>query len=183
MTNQAHLFERLAHTHKPDCVLSLEGPRPQAVPAPDALAATLGSDAIATYASACRPIYEDLRRIIGQVSGLLILAQLTTRRDILDLPELQNCDTRLKQAQERLSLLATPNGTLQHRAQLEAALSFCTAAMKTFSEMRGREALGPAIDLTGKQIKRAYVHLQAASSEKAGLVMVDFSQACCCGHG
>lgn len=182
MTNQSHLFDRLAHTHKPDCVLSLEGPRPQAVPAPDELAATLGSDAIAKYAGACRPIYEDLRRVIGQVSGLLILAQLTAKRDILDLPELQNCEIRLKQAKDRLSLLSTPRGTLEHRAQLEAALSFCLAAMKTFTDIRGREALDPAIDLTGKQIERAYVHLQAASSEKAGLAMVDFSQACCCGH-
>lgn len=183
MTNHSHLFDRLAHTHKPDCVLSLEGPRPQAVPAPHELAATLGSDAIARYASECRPIYEDLRRVIGQISGLLILAQLTTRRDILDLPELQNCETRLKQARERFSTLSASNGTVQHKAQLEAALSFCVAAMKTFAKIRGRESLDPVIDLTGRQIKRAYVHLQAASSEKAGLAMVDFSQACCCGHG
>jgi hypothetical protein len=60
------LFTRLAATHKPDCMLSLDGPLPEAVPDPDELARTLGSDAVARYATACRPIYEDLRRVIGQ---------------------------------------------------------------------------------------------------------------------
>ena len=75
MTDQTHLFTRLAQSHKPDCVLSLGGPLPETVASPDELAVTLGSDAVARYAAACRPVYEDLRRIIGQISGLVILAQ------------------------------------------------------------------------------------------------------------
>ncbi len=68
------LFWRLSESHKPDCPMSLEGLEPEAVPEPEELALVLGSDAVAHYAKACRPIYEDLRRIIGQLAGLLILA-------------------------------------------------------------------------------------------------------------
>jgi len=160
--------------------MSLDGTLPEAVPAPEELARTLGSDALAKYASDCRPIYDDLRRIIGQLAGLTILARLTSRREIRDLPELQNCEMRWKEASERLSTLQTPAGAASHRTQLEAALAFCWAAMRTFSELQGQEALDMALDQAGVQIKRAYSHLQAASWQRAGLEMVDFSHSCCC---
>ena len=102
MTNESALFTRLAQTHRPDCLLSLDGPPPQPAPDPGELARTLGSDAVAAYASACRPIYEDLRRIIGQCAGLAILARLTSRNEIRDLPELAQCEARWKAAAERL---------------------------------------------------------------------------------
>ncbi|MCA9319018.1 hypothetical protein KDA06_05285 [Candidatus Saccharibacteria bacterium] len=182
MVDETRLFVRLAHTHKPDCVMSLDGTMPKAVPSPDELAVVFGSDEVARYAANCRPIYEDLRRIIGQMSGLAILARLTERREIRDLPELQNCESRWKQASERLSSLSAPAGTVEHKAQLEAALDFCRLAMGTFSEIRGQATLNEMLDLAGLQIKRAYTHLQAASSAKAKLEMVDFSHACCCGR-
>ena len=180
MSRSLRLFTRLAQTHKPECIMSLDGPLPETVPAPEELARTLGSDALAKYASDCRPIYEDLRRIVGQLAGLAILARLTTRREIRDLPELQNCQTRWKDASEKLSTLQAPAGAGSHRTQLEAALSFCWAAMRTFSELQGQDALDRALDQAGVQIKRAYSHLQAASAPKVGLEMVDFSHSCCC---
>ncbi len=180
MSEQTGLFTRLVQTHKPDCILSLDGPAPAAVPAPQELAATLGSEQVAAYAAQCRPIYEDLRRVIGQIAGLSILARLTTQSAIRDLPELAACEARLKDASERLAALASPQATRAHRAQLEAALGFSRAALKTFSGIRDRTSLEDALDSVGLRIKRAYAHLQAASSEKAGLEMVDFSNACCC---
>ncbi|MBP8932173.1 MAG: hypothetical protein KBG46_12955 [Paracoccus sp.] len=183
MTNESALFTRLAQTHRPDCLLSLDGPPPQPAPDPGELARTLGSDAVAAYASACRPIYEDLRRIIGQCAGLAILARLTSRNEIRDLPELAQCEARWKAAAERLAALPSPGGVAGHRAQLEHAHGFSGLALRTFLEIRGREGLEAALDLAGLQIKRAYAHLEAASAAKAGLQMVDFTHACCaCAH-
>ncbi|MBC7736151.1 MAG: hypothetical protein H7245_02755 [Candidatus Saccharibacteria bacterium] len=173
------LFTRLAATHKPDCMLSLEGPPPETVPNPDELARTLGSDTVARYASACRPIYEDLRRVIGQLAGLLILARLTNKTELADLPEMTQCRARWQDAATRLSALSPPSGLLRHKSQLDSAHVFSGLVMETFSHLRRNTDTTPQLDLMSVQIKRAYAHLDAASSTKAGLQMVDFSHACC----
>lgn len=183
MTEQTRLFTRLVQTHRPDCILSLEGPEPVPASNPDELARTLGSDAVARYASACRPIYEDLRRVIGQLSGLAILARVSTHRDLGDLPELKRCEERLAKASERLSALSAASGTEPHKRQLEAAFAFSGQAMRTFSSFRRAVTAEETLDAAEMQIKRAYAHLRAASSSRAELEMVDFSHACCCGSG
>jgi len=176
------LFTRLAATHKPDCLLSLEGPAPEAVPDPDGLAQTLGSDAAGRYARDCRPIYEDLRRVIGQLAGLLILAQLTARTEVGDLRELDLCRRRWQQATDRLAMLAPPAGLERHRRQLASAHDFAGAVLGGFDQLRPRGDNAAQFDAMSLRIKRAYAHLEAASAPKAGLQMVDFTHACCsCG--
>ncbi|MGD9919783.1 MAG: hypothetical protein AB7U46_17395 [Paenirhodobacter sp.] len=181
MTAQTDLFLRLVQGHKPDCALSFAGTAPAAVACPEVLAATLGSEALARYAEACRPVYEDLRRIIGQISGLLILAQLTAQREIRDLPEYGACTARMAQAQARLEALSAGSEAQAHKDQLLAALAFSRLAMGTFSGRAAGDAGDADLDRAGLQIKRAYAHLQAASAQRAGLEMVDLSLACCCG--
>lgn len=184
MVDQTQLFTRLVQTHKPDCILSLDGPDPVPASSPEELARTLGSDALGRYAAACRPIYEDLRRVIGQLSGLAILARVSTHRDLADLPELNRCEERLKTTAERLESLYGPSGTERHKQQLEAAFSFSRLAMGTFSSFRRTTPVEEVLDKAEIAIKRAYAHLRAASSSRAELEMVDFSNACCCGnHG
>lgn len=177
------LFMRLAATHKPDCHMSLDGPPPETVPDPEEMARTLGSDAVGRYAAACRPIYEDLRRVIGQVSGLLILARLTSRTEMSDLNELQLCRARWCDAAERLAALEAPTGLSRHKLQLTSAHQFSGEAINAFAGLRGGVDKTAEFDRMGLQIKRAYAHLEAASSSKAGLQMVDFTHACCsCAH-
>lgn len=173
------LFTRLAASHKPDCILSLDGALPEAAPDPEELARTLGSDAVVAYARACKPIYEDLRRVIGQLSGLLILARLTTRTEVADLPELAQCRARWQDAAERLAALAAPSGLQGHKAQLDQALAFSGLVLRTFPALRPSADPGPQLDRMTLQIKRAYAHLEAATAPKAGLQMVDFTHACC----
>lgn len=177
------LFTRLAQTHKPDCLLSLDGPPPEVVPDPDEMARTLGSDAVAAYARACRPVYEDLRRIIGQLAGLLILARLTSKTEMADLPEMTQCRARWHDSAVRLGQLAAPPGLDRHRSQLDNAHRFAGLVMQGFTALRaGAENTAP-LDQMSVRIKRAYAHLDAASSTKAGLQMVDFTHACCsCAH-
>ena len=173
------LFTRLAESHKPDCILSLEGPAPEAVPDPEILAGVLGSDAAGRYAAACRPVYEDLRRIIGQLSGLLILARLTARTEVTDLPEIERCRVRWADAQRRLQALSAPVGLSRHKAQLESAHAFSGDVLHAFSDLRPAADLTAPLDRMSLLIKRAYAHLEAAGSQKARLQMVDFSHACC----
>jgi hypothetical protein len=173
------LFTRLAATHKPDCLLSLEGPLPDAVPDPEALGQVLGSDAVAAYAAACRPIYEDLRRVIGQLSGLLILVQLTARKDVLDLPELTQCRARWDEARQRLAVLKPPQSVVRHKLQLDSAHGFCGQVITSLAGLGRDGEMAAQVDLMTVQIKRAYAHLEAASAPKAGLQMVDFTHACC----
>ncbi|OYU19347.1 MAG: hypothetical protein CFE34_05725 [Rhodobacteraceae bacterium PARR1] len=177
------LFTRLAATHKPDCLLSLDGPLPQAVPNPDELSRTLGSDTVARYAQDCRPIYEDLRRVIGQLSGLLILARLTAKSDIADLPEAAQCRARWVEAGQRLGCLNAPAAVQGHKAQLDSAHSFCGQILAQVPQLRRGPEAETQFDRMTVQIKRAYAHLEAASAPKAGLQMVDFTHACCaCTH-
>ncbi len=173
------LFTRLAATHKPDCMLSLEGPLPEPVPDPESMARTLGSDAVALYAQACKPIYEDLRRVIGQLAGLLILARLTARTEMADLPELQQCRARWDDATQRLAALQAPTGLQAHKVQLGNAHSFSGLVLNGIGALRPSGDKVPQLDLMSVQIKRAYAHLDVASSTKAGLQMVDFTHACC----
>jgi len=179
-----NLFTRLAQDHKPDCILSLEGPAPEAVPDPEVLARSLGSDAAGLYADACRPVYEDLRRIIGQLAGLLILARLTVHPQVADLVEMDRCRARWNDARERLHTLAVPFGLARHKRQLESAHGFAGEALRALLAPRPTGDVETRFDHTSLLIKRAYAHLQAASSQKARLHMVDFSHACCfCARG
>jgi hypothetical protein len=182
MNTQDELFTRLTATHKPDCLLSLEGPLPETVPDPEVMARALESEAVGLYAVACRPIYEDLRRIIGQLSGLLILARLTARSEALDTVEMKQCQSRWSEAAQRLEALAAPAGLGGHKVQLESAHAFSGLVMRTFSTLHTGKAGEAELDQMSVQIRRAYAHLEAASSARAGLQMVDFSHACCsCG--
>lgn len=184
MTMQGHaLFNRLASVHRPDCSLFADGPLPVPVAGPDELAPLLGSDAAARYASACRPVFEDLRRVVGQLAGLMILAQLTESSEVASLAELESCRCRWIEAGERIKVLTAPDALAPHRGQIVAAHSFSGLALGTFSELLPRGDNEEAFDAISRHVRRAYAHLSAATAERAGLAMVDLSHACCsCGR-
>jgi hypothetical protein len=177
------LFDRLTTVHRPDCAFFADGPLPLPVAGPDDLAPLLGADTVARYAAACRPVFEDLRRVVGQLAGLMILAQLTQSSEVAGLDELASCRRRWAEAGERIKTLAAPDALAPHRAQIEAAHAFSGLALGTFSELRPRGDNEAAFDTISRHVRRAYAHLSAATAEKAGLAMVDLSHACCsCGH-
>lgn len=180
----ADLFQRLAHVHRPDCAL-LQHPAEEAVEAPaeEALLEALDSEAAAAYALACRSIYEDLRRIIGQLAGLLILGRLTRRVDFLDFEHVETCRARWREAAERLAVLRAPGGLAAHKGRIAASHELCGCILKGLPTLTAQADSDRAFDRMGEQIAQAYRHLSAASSDKAGLSMVDFSHACCtCGR-
>lgn len=176
------LFTRLSSVHRPNCALFEDGPLPAAVPSPEVMARNFGSEAAARYAESCQPIYEDLRRVVGQLAGLAILTQLTASAEVLDLGELDSCRSRWQHAADHLAELNVPANLQEHFRQLEAAHIFSGQTLRSFSTLRYRRENEDIFESIARQVQRAYAHLRAASSEKAGLEMVDFTHACCsCG--
>ncbi len=182
----AALFERLAVLHRPDCA-ALSQPAPAAAVLPDEgeVAHILASDAAGRYAIEARAVFEDLRRLVGQLAGLLILARLTSLRDHGDLPEVRACRERRTAVDARLAGLAAPGPLIAHRARLEESAGLCAAILSGLLAWRPD---GPGADAgfaaLNAKIRHAYACLESCSSEKAGLQMIDFSHACCsCGGG
>lgn len=181
----AALFERLAVLHRPDCA-ALGAPGPVAaedLPDAEAVARVLGSEAAGRYGMAARDIYEDLRRVVGQLAGFLILVRLTERPDLPDLADFKACAARWRRAGEGLAGLTPPGPLAGHRDALALSHRLCGQLLETlpgWSRSLEREA---AFERMSAAIRGAYSALQAASSERAGLRMVDLSHACCtCGQ-
>lgn len=181
--SEPDLFTRLTSVHRPDCEIFAEGPLPQPAPDPDTMAQTLGSDEAARYAEDCRAPFEDLRRVIGQLAGLMILAQLSRKADIADLTELTACRDRWQGCAAHLDALRPPAPLAPHRDQLAAAHAFCGKALHSFDALRPQADNTPVFDDIARLVRRAYAHLSAATSQKAGLEMADLTHACCsCGR-
>lgn len=182
MKPQNALFSRLTAVHRPDCTLFADGPMPAPVLGPDDLGPLIGA-AAARYATDCRPVFEDLRRVVGQLAGLMILARLTASSEVADLEELEKCRQRWRDAGERIGALDAPGELSPHREQIAAAHSFSGLALGTFSELHAQGDNEETFERINRHVRRAYAHLSAATAEKAGLAMVDLSHACCsCGR-
>lgn len=184
MSEARALFDRLVTMHRPDCELLASAGSFAATPAIDqgTLARDLESDAAGSYAVAARVVFEDLRRIVGQLAGFLILARLTRRRELLDLPEMDAARQRWQKCVAGLSALTVPSPLAEHRRRLEAATICCGEVLAHIEKLGRPDRTEEALDQAGDRIKEAYRALQTTASEKAGLAMVDFSHACCsCG--
>lgn len=178
------LFDRLAVLHRPDCsALAHPASTASAVPDEQTVARILSSDAAGRYAVEARGIYEDMRRLIGQLAGLLILARLTSRRELADLPEISACRSRQMSVETAMLKLVAPGPLARHRAALEESRGLCAAILDALLTWRP-DAIGADAEFAAmnEKIRRAYACLESCSSEKARLQMVDFSHACCsCG--
>jgi hypothetical protein len=156
---------------------------------PDAKTATAGfaidrglPDEIANYVIGARRVYFDLRRLVGQIAGLLILAQASNRQEALDLPILAAARELWLSVPEQMERLRGPGRLDAHLSHLKSAHRLLGSCFDSLGALRCKnEKLNPADALA--DIARAYSHLQSASEPVAGMTMVDFSQACChCGQ-
>src|SRR5271156_524219 len=139
-------------------------------------------DEIASYVIGARRVYFDLRRLVGQIAGLLILAQASNRKEALDLPILAAAKELWLSVPEQMERLRAPSRLDAHLSHLRSAhrrLGSCFDSLGAFRCKDEKLNLTDAL----ADIARAYSHLQSASEPRAGMTMVDFSQACChCGQ-
>lgn len=174
-------FERAVTIHRYDCELigatpsDAEGGETKQAIENDPAA----NEAVVRYVVAARPIYDGLRRLIGQVAGLLVLAEAGGRRDVLDLPDIPAARERWAEVEQRLGVLRAPNGLEGHLDRLATAHATLGEVLDDFGLARLRRDWQQHLDRAGDRIKHAYAWLQAASEPRAGMTPVDFNHACC----
>lgn len=175
-------FERAVTVHRYDCEL-VAAPQPSDAESGDSQPPIdkdgTTDEAIVRYVVATRPIYDGLRRLIGQVAGLLVLAEAGGRRDVLDLPDIPAACEQWAEVKQRLGALQAPHGLEAHRVRLETAHATVGEVLDEFGLARLRRDWQQHLDRAAERIKHAYAWLQAASEPRAGMTPVDFNHACC----
>jgi hypothetical protein len=134
---------------------------------------------LVAYALAVEAIFGELRAIIGQLSGTLILLQTRHASDLGDLPAIAR--DRRDGAVERIAHLSPPCNRLADRGKLHQAVAHIDAAiveMRRMTRARSAEQIASA----SARLAAAYRLMQDICDHRIGLTMVDTSNACCtCG--
>lgn len=165
--------------HRSDCDIWQTPPdaEPEAL-----LVAGVTDEAVVRYCSAARPVYDAYKRVLGQLSGVLLLAQTGAddpgwRDRILDTAESQ-----LAEARDRVFALRPASAAARHHGLL---IALADQLGRLHSEIRHEVLRVGARRQWDRLVSDLYaVHrrLFAASEPRAGMTPVDFSHGCCsCG--
>lgn len=169
-----------AHIHASDCVTwSTQGIDP-------ALCLNAFNDeALAHYLSEVRPIYEQLKRVLGQISGLLILTQTTPARADRDQPMVTTAREQLTEARELWRTVYPPAAAKYHHAAFGGIAERLSAVLAAVDGRRFDLVTPDSHDLDTamRHLFSAHGLLLAVSNDRAGMTPVNFSHACCCGAG
>jgi hypothetical protein len=136
------------------------------------------SDAAVAYVIEAETVFNALRRLIGKLSGLLILAETKTLRSAPGLADLAAARSLWAETEDAAARLEAPGSLARHAGRLRHAARHVGAALEAMSG-GGLEA--GATDLAARHLKHAYRLLQSAADPRAGLAMIDMSEACCRG--
>ncbi len=138
------------------------------------------SDAAVAYVIEAETVFNALRRLIGQLSGLLILAETGTLRNAPGLADLAAARSLWAETADAAARLDGAGSLASHADRLQHAARHVGAALEAMSG--GGLDAGEAADLAARHLKHGYRLLQSAADSRAGLVMIDMSEACCRGH-
>ena len=145
------------------------------------LSAGLEDDRLVAYALAADPVFAGMRALIGQLSGILILAQARLRRDVADLPDTTIARERWAEVVEHLARVEAPEARLADLRRLQAAITHVGEAIAVVAQMRPKQT-DESVDSATAHLKAAYRLMQNACDHRLGLTLVDTSAACCsCG--
>ncbi len=140
-----------------------------------------GSEQLVAYSLSVEAVFGNLRALLGQVSGLLILIQSRLQRDAADLPDLAVATERWAETAEQIARLSVPESRAADRPRLIAAASHVHDALKVIAEMRDArtdEGVGEA----SRRLNAAYRLMQRVCDHRIGLTMIDTTASCCsCG--
>jgi hypothetical protein len=162
------MLDRAALVHRWDCTaVAVEG----ALPEPDI------ADIDAAAAAALRRPYDALRRLIGQAAGLLVLAQASQRREIIDLPAVAVAREQWREVTATLGDLNAPRGCERQVEHLIRAAHLVGACLDALEASAAHESIDVSVALD--RVAVAYQVLQRCSMDKLGMTMVDFRQSCC----
>lgn len=173
------LFERAVTIHREDCAAVAGSAGFAASDATVPMEPSAAPEALVAYRLGAAAVFDTLRCLIGQISGLLILVEVSGRRDILDLPDLGLAGERLATAEAAIAGLAAPGALAAHKARLARAQRLVGESLSAFARCGEVSGGAAALAEASARIATAYQVLRAASDVEAGLTMVDFRQACC----
>ena len=161
------MLDRAALVHRWDCPAVAE----PALPEPDI------AEVDAAAAAALRRPYDALRRLIGQAAGLLVLAQASQRREIIDLPAVAVAREQWREVTSTLADLSAPRGYERQVDNFIRAARLVGACLDALDASANHETVDVALALD--RVSAAYRLVQLSSSDKLGMTMVDFRQSCC----
>jgi hypothetical protein len=165
------MLDRAAIVHRWDCPAVAAEPAPHE---PDI------AEADAAAAAALRRPYDALRRLIGQAAGLLVLAQTSQRREIVDLPAVAVAREQWREVTSTLASLSAPRSCERQVEHLIRAARLIGACLDALEASANHETVDVSLALD--RIAAAYWLVQRCSIDKLGMTMVDFHQSCCnCG--
>jgi hypothetical protein len=135
---------------------------------------------IALYLSTLRPVYDAMKRCLGQMAGLLLLLQtrcLDPHRAGVTHDAMRE---GLAEISDRLRALQAPEGAQRHFRGLEALVRQLEAGAEQLN--RQKDLIDPAsadLDALVRRLFAIQQGLLAAAEPRAGLSPVDFTAACC----
>jgi hypothetical protein len=162
------MLDRMTMVHRWDCPAVATKP---ALPEPDV------ADVDVAAAAVLRRPYDALRRLIGQAAGLLVLAQASQRREILDLPAVTVAREQWREVTAVLADLTAPRGCESQTEHLIRAARLIGACLDALEASANHETVDVSLALD--RIAAAYRLVQLCSIDKLGMTMVDFRQSCC----
>jgi hypothetical protein len=162
------VLDRAALVHRWDCpAVSAD----TALPEPDV------AEVDAAAAATLRRPYDALRRLIGQAAGLLVLAQASQRREIVDLPAVAVAREQWREVSSTLADLSAPRGCERQVENLIRAARLIGACLDALEASVTKEKVDVSLALD--RVAAAYRFVQLCSIDKLGMTMVDFRQSCC----
>jgi len=141
---------------------------------------TVNQDELIAYALAMRPQYNKLGRLIGQLAGLLLLAQARGRLDF-DFEAFKPPMEQARECIDAIRSITAPAGAKRRHWVLCRAMTLVNGVTDQFTHSLGGEAqVREQVGKWSEQLKRANAMLRWASDSSLGMNPIDFSQACCC---
>ena len=172
------LLDQAASVHRWDCEsfgMGEVGPPVEVDPSQT-------DERVMRYGLAARAIYADLKRVIAQAGGLLILMQASLRRDPLDLPSLGHAEDLCRVATDRLASLQAPGRLAAHHERLSEVARLAALCLERIRASALDDNGAPDVSVAATALSQAYTVLQSTSDSRFGMAMVDFRYACCnCG--
>jgi hypothetical protein len=126
-------------------------------------------DQTAIYVLTTRSAFEDLRQVVSQLAGVLVLA---AAKGTGDSPSLEPTRRLLRQAEDALRDSPLTDRAAAHRANLVQAAAHLKIALQ-------RAGVRIDVDEILTPLRAGYDALQAASRTLPGFEMVAFEQGCC----
>lgn len=167
------MLDVAASGHDPSCMLMHDR-----FDADDLFVPASVHDDVVAYGLEVRSVYNSLKRLVGQLAGLMLMLEATKRREVFDLPSLAIAVERFDEVRQRMAKMRVPQRGERHFAQIRAASKLIEMGLATLQDRANAVRVGEAssgIDY----LSRAYRHLQSASEDKFSMTMVDFKNSCC----